>query len=58
MMLTPYEYDKVKERYNVISTIPVDAGWEVQVVADDVPEYDSTAIIPNIEHAYVYFHGT
>ena len=25
MILTPYEYDKVKERYNVISTIPVDA---------------------------------
>jgi ABC-type multidrug transport system ATPase subunit len=55
MMLTPFEYDKVKERYNVISTIPVDAGWEVQVVADDKPEYDSTSIIPNIEHAYVYF---
>jgi ABC-type multidrug transport system ATPase subunit len=55
MMLTPFEFDKVKERYNVISTIPVDAGWEVQVVADDVPEFDSTAIIPNIEHAYVYF---
>lgn len=55
MMLTPFEYDKVKERYNVISTIPVDAGWEVQVVADDVPEFESTAIVPNIEHAYVYF---
>jgi ABC-2 type transport system ATP-binding protein len=55
MNLTPYEYDKVKERYNVISTIPVDAGWEVQVVSDDVPEYDSSAIIPNIEHAYVYY---
>jgi ABC-type multidrug transport system ATPase subunit len=55
MMLTPFEYDKVKERYNVISTIPVDAGWEVQVVSDDVPEFESSAIIPNIEHAYVYF---
>jgi ABC-2 type transport system ATP-binding protein len=55
MNLTPYEYDKVKERYNVISTIPVDAGWEVQIVSDDVPEYDSSAIIPNIEHAYVYY---
>src|SRR5512137_2306795 len=45
MMLTPYEYDKAKEHYNVISTIPVDAGWEVQVVADDVPEFDSSPII-------------
>jgi ABC-type multidrug transport system ATPase subunit len=55
MNLTPYEYDKVKERYNVISTIPVEAGWEVQIVSDDPPEYDSTDIIPNIEHAYVYY---
>jgi ABC-2 type transport system ATP-binding protein len=53
--LTPYEYETVKERYDVISTIPVEAGWEVQVVADDVPEYESTGIIPNIEHAYVYY---
>lgn len=53
--LTPYEYEKVKERYNVISTIPVETGWEVQVVSDDPPEYASTAIIPDIEHAYVYY---
>jgi ABC-type multidrug transport system ATPase subunit len=55
MNLSSYEYDKVKERYNVISTIPVDAGWEVQIVSDDRPEFDSTEIIPNIEHAYVYY---
>lgn len=53
--LSPYEYEKVKERYNVISTIPVESGWEVQIVSDDIPEYSSTNIIPNIEHAYVYF---
>jgi ABC-2 type transport system ATP-binding protein len=55
MNLTPYEYEMVKEKYNVISTIPVENGWEVQVVSDDVPEYDPTEIIPNIEHAYVYY---
>ncbi|MCU0454994.1 MAG: ABC transporter ATP-binding protein [Bacteroidales bacterium] len=55
MNLTPYEYEKAKERYNVISTIPVDAGWEVQVVSDDVPEFEAAPIIPNIEHAYVYY---
>lgn len=55
MNLTPHEYDSAKERYNVISTIPVENGWEVQVVSDDVPEFESTAIIPNIEHAYVYY---
>jgi ABC-type multidrug transport system ATPase subunit len=53
--LNPYEYEMVKERYNVISTIPVEAGWEVQIVSDDTPEFSSTSIIPNIEHAYVYF---
>jgi ABC-type multidrug transport system ATPase subunit len=53
--LNPYEYEMVKERYNVISTIPVETGWEVQIVSDDAPEFSSTRIIPNIEHAYVYY---
>ncbi|MCX6255485.1 MAG: ABC transporter ATP-binding protein [Bacteroidia bacterium] len=55
LKLNPYEYEMVKERYNVISTIPVEAGWEVQIVSDDAPEFSSTSITPNIEHAYVYF---
>jgi len=55
LSLTPYEYEKVKERYNVISTIPVETGWEVQVVADEPPEYNSEHVIPNIEDAYVYY---
>jgi len=53
--LSPHEYESVKERYNVISTIPVETGWEVQIVSDNVPEFSSTAIVPNIEHAYVYY---
>ncbi|HOO98153.1 MAG TPA: ABC transporter ATP-binding protein [Bacteroidales bacterium] len=55
MNLTPFEYDKAKEEYNVISTIPVDTGWEVQVVSDHVPRYDNIPVTPNIEHAYVYY---
>jgi len=56
LLLSPPEYESVKERYNVISTIPVETGWEVQVVSDKKPEFDSSeAIIPNIEHAYVYY---
>ncbi len=55
LLLTPFEYETVKEQYNVISTIPVETGWEVQIVSDEPPEYKSTPIIPNIEHAYVYF---
>jgi ABC-2 type transport system ATP-binding protein len=53
--LTPFEYETVKERYDVISTIPVESGWEVQIVAEDIPEYPATKIIPDIEHAYVYY---
>lgn len=53
--LTSNEYENAKERYNVISTIPVENGWEVQVVSDEVPEFNSVTIIPNIEHAYVFY---
>ncbi len=53
--LTPAEYEDVKEKYNVISTIPVEKGWEVQIVSDEIPEYDYSEIVPDIEHAYVFF---
>ncbi|HLN21272.1 MAG TPA: ABC transporter ATP-binding protein [Bacteroidales bacterium] len=53
--LNPVDYEIVKEKYNIISTIPSETGWEVQVVADEKPEFEGTAIIPNIEHAYVYY---
>jgi len=53
--LTPAEYETVKEQYDVISTIPVESGWEVQVVSEKTPEYESKEITPNIEDAYVYY---
>jgi ABC-type multidrug transport system ATPase subunit len=53
--LTPAEYEDVKEKYNIISTIPVEKGWEVQIVSDEIPEYNYSEIAPNIEHAYVFF---
>jgi ABC-2 type transport system ATP-binding protein len=55
LSLTPNEYEMIKDKYNVISTIPVETGWEVQIVSDDVPEFSSEIISPNIEHAYVYY---
>src|SRR5512133_3738160 len=36
LTLNPADYESVKERYNVISTIPVESGWEVQIVSDNV----------------------
>jgi ABC-2 type transport system ATP-binding protein len=53
--LTSLEYEKAKEMYDVISTIPVENGWELQVVSNEVPEFNPVSIEPNIEDAYVYF---
>jgi ABC-type multidrug transport system ATPase subunit len=55
MKVSQAEYDLVKEKYNVISTIPSETGWEVQIVADEPPVYEHVIITPNIEHAYVYY---
>ena len=55
LILTPDEYEKIKIDYNIISTIPVENGWEVQVVSDEVPGYNAQKIDPNIEDAYVYY---
>jgi ABC-type multidrug transport system ATPase subunit len=52
---TETEYLQINEKYPVISTIPIDGGWEVQVVADEVDGYAGVQIEPNLEHAYVHF---
>ena len=45
---------KVKESFPVISTIPSEKDWRVEIVADKPPSA-SKPIEPNLEHAYVYF---
>lgn len=55
LSLTQEEYDIVKDNYHIISTIPSEIGWDVQVVADNIDGYNSREIDPNLEHAYVYF---
>ena len=45
----------INQHYPVISTIPSGAGWEVQVIGDEIKGYDAEAYPPNLEHAYVYF---
>lgn len=49
------EYDILKEKYAVISTIPSEEGWEVQLVGDQIEAKNAIEIEPNLEHAYVYF---
>jgi ABC-type multidrug transport system ATPase subunit len=45
----------IDKKYPVISTIPSGTGWEVQVTADEIKEYDAEPYPPNLEHAYVYY---
>ncbi|MFB6341079.1 ABC transporter ATP-binding protein [Saccharicrinis sp. FJH2] len=52
---TQEEYDELKVKYPVISTIPAGSGWELQLVGDDVEAYNPKPVYPNLEHAYVYF---
>ena len=52
---TEAEYLEINEKFPVISTIPIDGGWEVQVVANEINGYQGKPIRPNLEHAYVHF---
>jgi len=52
---TETEYLEINEKFPVISTIPTEGGWEVQVVADEINGYYGNQIDPTLEHAYVYF---
>jgi ABC-type multidrug transport system ATPase subunit len=49
------DLETLKEHYAIISTIPSENGWQVQVVADKINGFPARQIEPNLEHAYVYF---
>ncbi len=49
------EYEMLKEKFAVTSTIPSAEGWEIQLVGDKLDLPTATEIDPNLEHAYVYF---
>lgn len=55
---TEAEYMEINEKYPVISNVPTNEGWEVQLVADEINGYFGKTIEPNLEHAYVYFMET
>jgi ABC-type multidrug transport system ATPase subunit len=48
----------IKERYNVITSVPGEHGYTLEVVARSVDGFKHVAIQPNLEHAYVYFMET
>jgi hypothetical protein len=49
------EMKMINERFPVVSSVPDDLGYEVELVADKLDGLKGEAIIPNLEHAYVYF---
>ncbi|GHV68057.1 multidrug ABC transporter ATP-binding protein [Bacteroidia bacterium] len=49
------EFKDIKEKYPIISTIPANGGWDIQIVAEEPGGSNWKSIPPNIEHAYVYF---
>ncbi len=55
VILTRMELEKIKEEYPVISTVMMEKGWEVILVADELPDYPGKRIEPDLEHAYVHF---
>jgi ABC-2 type transport system ATP-binding protein len=54
-LLDDEDFDRLKAKYPVVSTIPVEGKWEVQVISEDQPHAAATPANPNLEHAYVYF---
>lgn len=55
IFVTDPELHQIKEKYPIISTIPSEGGWDIQIVAEKPEDFDGKPITPNIEHAYVYF---
>jgi ABC-type multidrug transport system ATPase subunit len=49
------ELPVIDKKYPIISTIPSGLGWEVQVVADEIEEFDAEPYPPKLEHDYVYY---
>lgn len=52
---TDTEYQEIQEKFPIISSIPSEDGWEVQVVSKNINGYSGEQIEPNLEHAYVNF---
>jgi ABC-type multidrug transport system ATPase subunit len=60
---TDRELDYLKENYPVISSVPMEHGYQLRVVAEEVTGRAAEAVAPNLEDAYIYFmqsigHGT
>ncbi|MEO1053778.1 MAG: ABC transporter ATP-binding protein [Bacteroidota bacterium] len=55
VVLEDDEFNDLKTKYPVVSTIPTEGKWEAQLIATDKPHPEAENANPNLEHAYVYF---
>jgi ABC-type multidrug transport system ATPase subunit len=55
MLIDDEAFNTMKARYSVVSTIPAEGKWDVQLIAREQPHPDARLANPNLEHAYVYF---
>ncbi|MGL5635502.1 MAG: ABC transporter ATP-binding protein [Bacteroidales bacterium] len=55
VMVKDEDFVAFTNKYPVVSTIPYEGEWELQVIADQIEGYDAEAYPPNLEHAYVYY---
>ncbi len=53
--VTQEQFTKMKDEYHIITTIPSEMGWDLEVVAENMNGLPAEAVEPNLEHAYVYF---
>ncbi len=53
--ITFEELEKIKNIFSIISTIPTETGFEVDVVGDTLNGYNGLEVEPNLEHGYVYY---
>lgn len=55
MTVSHNDLDAIGRSFPITTTIPVDEGWEIEVVADAPAPCEGVPVDPNLEHAYVYF---
>lgn len=49
------DLEQIKNKFSIISTIPMESGFEVNVVGDQLNGYEGQPVEPNLEHGYVYY---
>lgn len=52
---THEQYERMKTDFQIITSVPSERGWDLEVVAENVNGFTAENIEPNLEHAYVYF---